>query len=148
MSSVRRVTEIPDVEPAIPRHRAIIEGRRAAYTDSGEITGYLEELVGRIGMTLVEPVTASHCDHGHPGWSAWAEVTPAPPIAPAIRGLAYITTSSIVLHEYQLPGRALITIDMYSCRPFDLPSAVELTQKTFEFNAVVSWRVPRLDVSG
>jgi hypothetical protein len=130
------VTTVRDVEPDIPRHRAIIEGRRTQVTDDKQIIAFLTELVDRIGMTLVEPVTASNCDHGHPGWSAWAEAIPAR------RGLAYITTSSIVLHEYRLPGRALVTVDLYSCRPFSLADAVAFTNETFAFEDVVSWQVP------
>jgi hypothetical protein len=144
--SVRSVTEIPDIEPRIPRIRAIIEGVRAGYTTESEIAGYLKALVDLCGMTLVMPVIAKYCDHGHPGWSAWAP--PEGRVVTGHYGLAYITTSGFEFMEYQLPDDwMLATIDMYSCLPFDLGAAVTLTQETFAFEKIVSWRVPRLAVT-
>ena len=98
----------------VPQYRSVIKFCRRGRTSHDEISGYLAMLVDQMGMRLAVPgIVTGWCEKGLGGW-------------------AHITTSCISLMEYLMAEEwIVVTVEMYSCREYDLAGAADLTATVF-----------------
>lgn len=104
-----------------------VDGAAAATLDDPKLLArILDELVGRVGMQILEPARMSR-------------VAPDPARVAGdedcggVTGVVILTTSHATVHTWPLRGR--ISFDLYSCR-------------TFDPGAVLEFLRPRLHLSG
>jgi hypothetical protein len=119
--------EVVNLDDEIPRYRAVIEWRRLGNLPRAAVTRYLTAMVERIGMTLVEPPFTSYCGRGDfTGWGGWA----------------HLSESGLHFMEYRKHGgRNLGSLDLYSCAPFDLAEAVDVTRQMLLPYRLVAYQV-------
>ncbi|HSX02245.1 MAG TPA: S-adenosylmethionine decarboxylase [Candidatus Saccharimonadia bacterium] len=102
-----------DLAPEIYRQRLIIEGYCAQPIDDAQIKDYLEQLSVVTGMTaLIKPVTHRSDLYGWAGWIHWE-------------------TSGAHLYAWEQP-RLFFSVDIYTCKAFNVNNAVEFTQRYFK----------------
>lgn len=108
-----------DLAPMIHRQRLVVEGTcREPITDE-RIRGYLSRLSAVCGMTpLMEPVTHRSDEHGWAGWIHWAD-------------------SGAHFYAWDAP-MLFFSVDIYTCKPFDMVETVEFTRDFFEALEVVA----------
>ena len=101
-----------DLAPDIFRQRLVIEGTCDHAITDIEIKQYLSNLSDTIGMkTLLEPVTHRSDQYGWAGWIHWE-------------------TSGA--HFYAWDEPFFFSVDIYTCKAFDIMEAVEFTKKFFQ----------------
>jgi hypothetical protein len=109
---------IEDLDLGVPQHRTVIKFVLPYRMTAGQIARYLSKLVDCLGMELAVPgIVTAWCEHGLGGW-------------------AHITTSCIDFMEYcrlvdDVPV-SFCTVDIYSCKSYDLHSAAAMTARHFE----------------
>lgn len=102
-----------DLAPAIYRQRLVIEGECPRPIGAEQISDYLTELSAQIDMTaLMEPVTHASPKYGWAGWIHWE-------------------TSGAHFYAWDTP-KLFFSVDIYSCKPFDVAHAVDFTARTFD----------------
>lgn len=80
-------------------------------TDEKRIAIFMDELVGFLGMRkLIEPVSVT-CGESDNGWDNGG-----------VSAFVIIAESHISIHTF--PQAALLTADVYSCKPFDTEAAI------------------------
>lgn len=105
--------EMPDLAPDIYRQRLVIEGTCRKAVDEAAVRRYLSELSEVCGMTrLMEPVTHRSELFGWAGWIHWE-------------------TSGAHLYAWERP-RLFLSVDVYTCKPFDPQAAIEFTRGFFD----------------
>ena len=108
-----------DLAPEIVRQRLVIEGVPAAPIDAGQITDYLAALSRVTDMVqLIEPVT--HCSDLY-GWAGWV----------------HWETSGAHFYAWEQP-RLFFSVDVYTCKAFDVDTAVAFTRDHFSAAPVVA----------
>jgi S-adenosylmethionine decarboxylase len=108
-----------DLAPEIVRQRLVIEGVPAAPIGAEQIQRYLSELSHVIDMVqLIEPVT--HCSdlYGWAGWIHWE-------------------TSGAHFYAWERP-RLFFSVDVYTCKGFDVGTAVSFTRRFLQAGPVVA----------
>lgn len=101
-----------DLAPQIVRQRLVIEGYPLAPISDKEIVTYLSDLSRVIDMTqLIEPVTHRSDLYGWAGWIHWE-------------------TSGAHFYAWEQP-LLFFSVDVYTCKAFDVASACEFTRKYF-----------------
>jgi hypothetical protein len=108
-----------DLAPEIVRQRLVVEGVPAAPIDAEQIRHYLSELSRVIDMVqLIEPVT--HCSdlYGWAGWIHWE-------------------TSGAHFYAWEQP-RLFFSVDVYTCKAFDVDTAVSFTRDFLQADIVVA----------
>lgn len=111
--------EMPDLAPAIHRQRLVIEGVCTAPISADEIRSYLSELSDVCEMKLlIEPVTHRSDAYGWAGWVHWE-------------------TSGAHFYAWETPC-LFFSVDIYTCKPFDVARAVSFTQGFFGAPEVVA----------
>lgn len=111
--------ELPDLAPMICRQRLVIEGTCRAPISADSICAYLSELSEVCGMTLLlEPVTHLSDSYGWAGWVHWE-------------------TSGAHFYAWETPV-LFFSVDIYTCKPFDVARAVEFTRGFFDAPEVVA----------
>jgi S-adenosylmethionine decarboxylase len=101
-----------DLAPEIYRQRAIVEGYPLAPIDDEAIRAYLRALSHALEMTpLIEPVTHRSDRYGWAGWIHWE-------------------TSGAHFYGWEQP-RLFFSVDIYTCKPFDIHDAVACTGAHF-----------------
>lgn len=109
-----------DLAPAILRQRLVVEGYPAKPISDADIKAYLSELSTRINMTeLLEPVTHRSDQYGWAGWIHWE-------------------TSGAHFYAWEQP-LLFFSVDIYTCKAFDVQTAVEFTREFFKASDIV-WR--------
>ena len=108
-----------DLAPEIVRQRLVIEGIPARPVDDGQIRAYLSALSREVDMVqLIGPVThRSDLD----GWAGW------------IHG----ETSGAHFSAWERP-RLFFSVDVYTCKAFDVETAVAFTRDCFRADPVVA----------
>ena len=102
-----------DLAPQILRQRLVIEGYPALPISDRSISDYLCRLSDHIGMrTLLAPVTHRSDLYGWAGWIHWE-------------------TSGAHFYAWEQP-LLFFSVDIYSCRAFDVQAALDLTRHYFE----------------
>jgi S-adenosylmethionine decarboxylase len=110
---------MPDLAPMIHRQRLVVEATMPRPIDDGMIRGYLTELGSLIDMTvLAEPTTHRSERYGWAGWVHWE-------------------TSGAHLYAWEQP-LLFLSVDLYSCKPFDPLDVVRLTETFFNASPVVA----------
>ncbi len=106
-----------DLAPEIYRQRAVIEGYPNHPLKSDEIKSYLSQLSDALGMkTLMEPVTHRSPKYGEAAWIHWE-------------------SSGAHFYAWDRP-RLFFSVDLYTCKAFDIEDAVNFTKKFFNIDHV------------
>jgi hypothetical protein len=108
-----------DLAPEIVRQRLVIEGVPAGPVDDVLIRRYLSALSREVDMVqLLEPVTHRSDLYGWAGWIHWE-------------------TSGAHFYAWEQP-RLFFSVDMYTCKAFDVDTAVSFTRDFFSAGPVVA----------
>ncbi len=111
--------ELPDLAPMIPRQRLVIEGLCDQVITSRDIVAYLRKLTGVCAMKiLMDPVTHRSDTYGWAGWVHWE-------------------TSGAHFYAWEQPLR-FFSVDIYTCKPFDITTTVDFTADFFDSDRVVA----------
>lgn len=114
---VRDRASMVDLAPDIFRQRLVIEGLVDEPITAEQIIGYLSELSDVCGMvTLIEPVTHRSERYGWAGWIHWE-------------------TSGAHFYGWDTPV-LFFSVDIYTCKAFDVDAAVEHTRRYFSASRV------------
>ena len=109
---------VVDLAPGIVRQRLVIEGTCSRAIGDTQIRRYLRELSRVCEMhVLLDPVTHRSDRYGWAGWIHWE-------------------TSGA--HFYAWEDPLFFSVDIYTCKPFDVGLAVGFTQRFFGASAIVS----------
>jgi len=110
---IQKVRGFRDLAPQILRQRCVIEGYPAMPISDRAIKDYLSRLSDMIGMiTLIEPVTHRSDMYGWAGWIHWE-------------------TSGAHFYAWEQP-LLFFSVDIYTCKAFDVVTALEYTRRYFE----------------
>jgi S-adenosylmethionine decarboxylase len=110
---IQKVRGFRDLAPQILRQRCVIEGYPAMPISDRAIKDYLSRLSDMIGMiTLIEPVTHRSDSYGWAGWIHWE-------------------TSGAHFYAWEQP-LLFFSVDIYTCKAFDVGTALEYTRRYFE----------------
>ena len=108
-----------DLAPDILRQRLVIEGVPARPVDEAQIGHYLSALSHEVDMVeLLEPVTHRSDLYGWAGWIHWE-------------------TSGAHFYAWERP-RLFFSVDVYTCKAFDVDTAVSFTRDFFAAGPVVA----------
>jgi S-adenosylmethionine decarboxylase len=101
-----------DLAPQVHRQRLVVEGYPSTPISDSAIKDYLCKLSDLIGMrTLIEPVTHRSELYGWAGWIHWE-------------------TSGAHFYAWEQP-LLFFSVDIYSCKAFDVQVARDFTQHYF-----------------
>ena len=101
-----------DLAPEIYRQRAVIEGYPTKALPATDIATYLSQLSEVLGMTkIMEPITHRSPLYGEAAWIHWE-------------------SSGAHFYSWETP-RLFFSIDIYTCKAFDLDAAVSFTRDYF-----------------
>lgn len=115
-SFVRR-RKMVDLAPEIYRQRAVIEGEPNRALTATEIKKYLSGLSDVLQMkTLIKPVTHRSPTYGEAAWIHWE-------------------SSGAHFYAWDTP-RLFFSVDIYTCKPFNVFDAVNYTKEYFKINHV------------
>lgn len=107
-----------DLAPDIVRQRLVIEGYPAKAVDDRQIVEYLSELSRTTEMVqLIEPVTHRSDLYGWAGWIHWE-------------------TSGAHFYAWEQP-LLFFSVDIYTCKAFDVEHAVAFTKRFFQAEEIV-----------
>jgi hypothetical protein len=117
--TLRALEEMPDLAPDIYRQRLVVEGRCPKPIDAAQIEQYLTELSDVCEMRrLMDPVTHCSATYGWAGWVHWE-------------------SSGAHMYAWDQP-RLFFSVDIYTCKRFDIESVLHFTQAFFGADEVVS----------
>lgn len=106
-----------DLAPEIYRQRAVIEGYPNQPLEAPEIKNYLLGLSEVLHMkTLMPPVTHRSSKYGEAAWIHWE-------------------SSGAHFYAWDRP-RLFFSVDIYTCKKFEIQTAIEFTKKFFSVNHV------------
>jgi hypothetical protein len=106
-----------DLAPEIYRQRAVIEGYPNHSLSDQEIKDYLSGLSDALDMhKLNEPVTHRSPKYGEAAWIHWE-------------------TSGAHFYAWDQP-RLFFSVDIYTCKAFDINDAIEFTKNFFAIQHV------------
>ncbi|HEX2073671.1 MAG TPA: S-adenosylmethionine decarboxylase [Geodermatophilus sp.] len=115
----RRLDDWHDLAPEIVRQRLVIEGIPARPISDAQIRRYLSALSREVDMVqLLEPVTHRSDLYGWAGWIHWE-------------------TSGAHFYAWEQP-RLFFSVDVYTCKAFDVDTAVSFTREFFHADTVVA----------
>ena len=104
-----------DLAPEIHRQRAVIEGYPLEPITSQGIKKYLSGLSEVLKMdTLINPVTNRSARYGEAGWIHWE-------------------SSGAHFYAWENP-RLFFSVDIYTCKAFNVSDAVKYTKVFFKVN--------------
>lgn len=115
-----------NLKPEIYRKRLLVEGYYGVYLDEGFLGHFLEGLGKAVGMKLIagpyifSPDKFSELHHGLGGFVAWAE-----------SGAVFYSWSR---HKF-------FTLDVYSCKPFDVDQVLAYVKNKLQYEQLVWQRV-------
>ena len=111
-AATRDLVSRHDLAPEIYRQRLVIEGLVTRSISGEEITAYLDDLSGCLGMvTILPPVTHRSTAYGWAGWIHWE-------------------TSGAHFYAWDVP-RLFFSVDIYTCKAFSVDAALDLTRIAF-----------------
>jgi hypothetical protein len=110
---------IRDLAPTIFRQRLVVEGTCPEPIDDAQIKAYLARLSVVCGMiALNEPVTHRSDRYGWAGWIHWE-------------------TSGAHFYAWEQP-KLFFSVDIYTCKAFEVADAVSFTADFFSADEIVS----------
>jgi hypothetical protein len=108
-----------NLAPEIYRQRAVIEGYPEKPLKAAEIKDYLRKLSDVLGMkTLIDPITHRSDLYGEAAWIHWE-------------------TSGAHFYAWDVP-RLFFSVDIYTCKEFDIQDAVNFTREFFNASKIES----------
>ena len=110
-----------DLAPQIHRQRLVIEGYPAAanLVTSDKIKEYLKQLSDVTEMiTLIDPITHRSDLYGEAAWIHWE-------------------TSGAHFYAWEKPV-LFFSVDIYTCKAFEVNKVVEFTKRYFDCSEIVS----------
>jgi S-adenosylmethionine decarboxylase len=108
-----------DLAPTIFRQRLVVEGTCPEPITDKQIRAYLRQLSTVCGMTtLIDPVTHRSDLYGWAGWIHWE-------------------TSGAHFYAWEQPT-LFFSVDIYTCKAFDVADAVAFTEAFFAAGEIVS----------
>ena len=108
-----------DLAPGIVRQRLVIEGIPARAIGDEQIRHYLSALSREVDMVqLLEPVTHRSDLYGWAGWIHWE-------------------TSGAHFYAWEQP-QLFFSVDVYTCKAFDVATAVSFTRRFLDAGTVVA----------
>jgi len=108
-----------DLAPDIHRQRLVIEGVPDRPIGADAISAYLSKLSIELHMNaLIDPVTHLSSKFGWAGWIHWE-------------------TSGAHFYAWETP-RLFFSVDIYTCKAFDVAAAVDFTADFFRTEVIVS----------
>ena len=111
--------EWQDLAPEILRQRLVIEGVPARPVDEALVRSYLSGLSRAVDMVqLLEPVTHRSDLYGWAGWIHWE-------------------TSGAHFYAWEQP-RLFFSVDVYTCKVFDVDTAVSFTRDFLSAGSIVA----------
>jgi S-adenosylmethionine decarboxylase len=111
--------ELPDLAPGIHRQRLVVEGVPTAPVCADDVIDYLGSLSEVLDMhVLSPPVTHRSERYGWAGWIHWE-------------------TSGAHLYAWEQP-QLFLSVDIYTCKPFDPMAAVDHAATFFAMSRVVA----------
>lgn len=106
-----------DLAPEIYRQRAVIEGYPEKVITDEDIKDYLSKLSEILKMTTVlDPITHRSDKYGEAGWIHWE-------------------TSGAHFYAWEVP-MLFFSVDIYTCKAFDVQDALKFTQDYFKATEV------------
>ncbi|WP_375504317.1 S-adenosylmethionine decarboxylase [uncultured Jatrophihabitans sp.] len=112
-----------DLAPAIYRQRLVVEGIPSRPLTDTDISAYLSGLSEALDMlALIPPVTHRSPAFGWAGWIHWE-------------------TSGAHMYAWDVP-QLFFSVDIYTCKPFNVATAVEFTATVLDAQQVVHGRLP------
>jgi hypothetical protein len=106
-----------DLAPEIFRQRLVVEGVPAKPIDAAELKDYLAELSNVLKMrTLLAPLAHRSDKFGWAGWIHWE-------------------SSGAHFYAWEQP-KLFFSVDIYTCKSFDVNVAVDFTRKYFNASAI------------
>lgn len=114
-----------NIESRIHRQRLIIEARYSIKIEKENIREYLLGLAKELDMHVYvdEPIIVSATGHGKP-------------IHDGYEGIIFWVESGAVIYTWEKFN--FLTVDIYSCKPFDSEKALEFTKNFFKLTEVES----------
>jgi S-adenosylmethionine decarboxylase len=111
------MAEYTDLAPEIVRQRLVVEGIPAAPITEQQIKSYLSGLSTVCDMSfLQDPVTHLSPLYGWAGWIHWE-------------------TSGTHFYAWDVP-RLFFSVDIYTCKRFDVASTVKYTEEFFKASTI------------
>ena len=125
MNSITTLPQFVDLAPSIVRHRLVIECLYQNNLDAKSICQYMTELSTVMNMTIVSPpATQADPKYGISAYMCWKE-----------SGMHFYTWTA----NESRPN--FMSIDIYTCKNFDIEKVIEFTKKHFENNIThITWR--------
>lgn len=106
-----------NLAPDIYRQRAVIEGYPSQVISARDIETYLAKLSDVLKMkVLLHPITHRSDKYGEAGWIHWE-------------------SSGAHFYAWEQP-RLFFSVDIYTCKAFDVGDAVKFTKKFFDTTKV------------
>jgi|SRR3989344_376512 len=107
-----------NIEQSIYRQRLIMEARYSVKVTKDIVRSYLLDLAKELDMTLhlPEPIITSATGKSKP-------------IHDGYEGVIFWVESGAVIYVWERVN--FLTVDIYSCKPFDNPKAIDFTVKYF-----------------
>lgn len=115
-----------NLKPEIYRERLVVEGYYTVYLDGGFLEHFLKGLGEAVSMKLIagpyifSPDKFSELHHGLGGFVAWAE-------------------SGAVFYSWR--GHRFFTLDVYSCKPFDVDQVLAYVKGKLQSGQLVWCKV-------
>lgn len=111
------MTKYRDLAPHIVRQRLVIEGKPGFIIDDEHVKEYLPQLSVVLGMNAIsEPATHRSEKYGMAGWIHWE-------------------TSGAHIYGWD-EDPPFFSVDIYTCKSFEVPKAVKFTKKFFEASEI------------
>ena len=111
--------DFKDLAPTITRQRMVVEGYPTFVITDAHITDYLRKLSDVTDMiTIIDPVTHVSELYGWAGWIHWE-------------------TSGAHFYAWEQP-RLFFSVDVYTCKAFDVDTAVSFTQDFLSAGTIVA----------
>ena len=125
MNSIKTLPEFVDLAPTIVRRRLVIECLHQNNLDAETICQYMVDLSTVMNMTIVSPpTTQADPEYGISAYMCWKE-----------SGMHFYTWTA----NESRPN--FMSIDIYTCKNFEIEKVIEFTKKHFENNIThITWR--------
>jgi len=117
-----------DLAPDLQRHRAIIEALTRSIVLPEQMIEYLLKVADMTGMEVLgKPYADTAHEMGYGGWLHW-------------KASVDLDTSGITVYSYPrgYSKPPLVTVDIYTCKAFDLKVVVDYTSQFFDVTEIVA----------
>ncbi len=125
-----------NLAPKLPRQRIMIEGLTDRLYTEDDIKDFMSKLTEIVGMRPLEkPFAYPALKMGYGGWQHWVT-----------SGVHVYTYPAITTGSSSVTGKAdqcLVSVDAYTCKPFDNEKAVAFTKEYFKCTEIV-WQEVRV----